>query len=229
MSDLKTLQDTLITEFGKRGIENRLIPKSILGSLNPNFELRPYQEKAFKLFATYWHESFDGKPRSNHQLLFHMATGSGKTLIMAGLIAYLYEQGYRDFLFFVNSGNIINKTRDNFLNINSSKYLFDDHIEISGKRVSINEVVSFQSSNKDDINIVFTTTQGLHMSLNTPRENSITYDDFEGRKIVLISDEAHHINADTKKGNPTQTEMFEKYHGKALSKEYSSQISIMCY
>jgi len=56
------------------------------------------------------------KPRQNHQLLMHMATGSGKTMMMAGLIAYLYAKGYRKFLFFVNSTNIINKTRDNFLN-----------------------------------------------------------------------------------------------------------------
>ena len=49
-------------------------------------------------------------------LLFNMATGSGKTLIMAGLILYLYEKGYRNFLFFVNSTNIIEKTKDNFLN-----------------------------------------------------------------------------------------------------------------
>ena len=37
------------------------------------------------------------------------------------------------------------------------------------------------------------------MALNVPRENSLTYDDFEDQKIVLISDEAHHINADTKR------------------------------
>jgi type III restriction enzyme len=54
-----------------------------------------------------------------------MATGSGKTLMMAGLILYLYEKGYRNFLFFVNSNNIIDKTRDNFLNDISIKYLFN--------------------------------------------------------------------------------------------------------
>ncbi|MDA0062985.1 DEAD/DEAH box helicase family protein [Brachyspira hyodysenteriae] len=31
--------------------------------------------------------------------MFNMATGSGKTLIMASLILYLYEKGYRNFLF----------------------------------------------------------------------------------------------------------------------------------
>ncbi|MBF0488072.1 MAG: DEAD/DEAH box helicase family protein, partial [Nitrospirae bacterium] len=38
----------------------------------------------------------------------------------------------------------------------------------------------------------------------------LTYDDFENQKIVLISDEAHHINASTKKGEkPTQDDLFE--------------------
>lgn len=210
MADVKTLSQVLIEELGKRTIEGTKLPDSITGNLNPAFPMRPYQERAFKFFLNYWEEAFDGKPRQNHQLLFHMATGSGKTLMMAGLISYLYEKGYRNFLFFVNNSNIIEKTRDNFLNLGSKKYLFADTISFGDKRVAIREVDNFQSVNADDINIVFSTIQGLHMALNNPRENSLTYDDFEDQKIVLISDEAHHINADTKKGKEVdQDELFE--------------------
>ena len=46
----------------------------------------------------------------------------------------------------------------------------------------------------------------MHTKLNTPRENSITYEDFEDKKIVLISDEAHHINVETKKGKLSKSE-----------------------
>jgi type III restriction enzyme len=210
MADVKTLSQVLIEELGKRTIEGTKLPDSIIGNLNPNFPVRPYQERAFKFFMNYWEEAFDGKPRQNHQLLFHMATGSGKTLMMAGLISYLYEKGYRNFLFFVNNSNIIEKTRDNFLNSVSKKYLFADTISFGDKRVAIREVDNFQSVNADDINIVFSTIQGLHMTLNEPKENSLTYDDFEDQKIALISDEAHHINADTKKGKEVdQDELFE--------------------
>ena len=208
--ETKTLHQTLIEELGKRTIEKTAIPLAITNNLNPAFNIRPYQTRAFQFYLNYWHEIFDGKPRHNHQLLFHMATGSGKTLIMAGTILHLYQQGYRNFLFFVNSTNIIDKTRDNFLNDLSGKYLFASQISIGDKRITIRDVGNFQSSNADDINIVFTTIQGLHLALNTPRENALTYDDFENQKIVMISDEAHHINADTKKGQkPTQEEMFE--------------------
>ena len=209
MSEVKPLYELLQLELGKKNIEKTALPNCIMGNLNPVFPMRPYQQKAFQFFLNYWQEAFDGKPRQNHQLLFHMATGSGKTLMMAGLILYLYEQGFRNFLFFVNSTNIINKTRDNFLNAQSGKYLFAESVSFGDKRVTVREVENFQATNQNDINIVFSTIQGLHMSLNTPRENSLTYDDFEDQKIVLISDEAHHINADTKKGQPTQDEMFE--------------------
>ena len=209
MSEVKPLYELLQLELGKKNIENTALPNCIAGNLNPTFPMRPYQQKAFQFFLNYWQEAFDGKPRQNHQLLFHMATGSGKTLMMAGLILYLYEQGFRNFLFFVNSTNIINKTRDNFLNAQSGKYLFAEGVSFGDKRVTVREVENFQAANQDDINIVFSTIQGLHMSLNMPRENGLTYDDFEDQKIVLISDEAHHINADTKKGQPTQDEMFE--------------------
>lgn len=205
----KELHQVLTEELGKRNIEATTVPMAITANVNPLFPIRDYQLDAFKYFLNYWNESFEGKPRQNHHLLFHMATGSGKTLIMAGVIAYLYEQGYRNFLFFVNSRNIVDKTRDNFLNKSSRKYLFADTISIGEKRVNIRESESFQSTNDDEINIVFETIQGLHIGLNTPRENSITFDDFEGKKIVLISDEAHHINADTKKGNVDQGELIE--------------------
>ncbi|WP_136419541.1 DEAD/DEAH box helicase family protein [Herbaspirillum sp. ST 5-3] len=210
MVEKKTLFQVLIEELGKRTIEGTKLPESITGNLNPGFPMRPYQERAFKFFVNYWQEAFDGKPRKNHQLLFHMATGSGKTLMMAGLISYLYEKGYRNFLFFVNNSNIIEKTRDNFLNATSKKYLFSDTISFGDRRVAVKEVDNFQGANDDDINIVFSTIQGLHMALNMPRENSLTYEDFEDQKIVLISDEAHHINADTKKGKEVdQDELFE--------------------
>ena len=101
MSDIKPLSQLLIEELGKRKIENTPLPIVLSSNLNPKFPIRPYQEKAFQYLVNYFEESFDGKPRQNHQLLFHMATGSGKTLIMAGTILYLYKLGYRNFLFFV--------------------------------------------------------------------------------------------------------------------------------
>jgi type III restriction enzyme len=197
-----------ITAFKELGQALPEIPVFIKNNLNPSFKLRPYQEEAFSRFLFYYNnQTIRQKPS---QLLFHMATGSGKTLIMAGLILYLYEQGYRNFLFFVNSTNIINKTRDNFLNPASIKYLFSESINITGKQIEAKEVDNFQVTNEENISIVFTTIQGLHSRLNTPRENELTYDDFFDKKIVLISDEAHHINADTKKKNDLTKELFEE-------------------
>ena len=129
-----------------------------------------------------------------------MATGSGKTLIMAGLILYLYEKGYRNFLFFVNSNNIIEKTKDNFLNPLSSKYLFNETLHFESIRAAVNPVPNFEGVNENDINICFTTIQQLHIDLNTQKENGLTYEDFKDKKIVLLADEAHHINTSTKAG-----------------------------
>ena len=142
------------------------VTKGMKDNLNPLFQLRLYQIEAFSRFIYYFNSStYRQKPT---QLLFHMATGSGKTLIMAGTILYLYEQGYRNFIFFVNSTNIINKTRDNFLNFLSSKYLFSENITFGEKQIKIKEVENFQAVNQEDINIVFSTIQALHIRLNTP-------------------------------------------------------------
>lgn len=161
--------------------------------------LRPYQEECFRNFLMYIANDFDGKQARPH-LLFHMATGSGKTLMMAGAMLYLYEQGYRNFLFFVDSTNIVEKTKDNFLNGASNKYLFAPQIVVNGNRVEIRKVDNFQGANNDCINLCLTTMQGLHIDLNSERENALTYDDFSDQPVVLISDEAHHMNAATRRG-----------------------------
>ena len=123
-----------------------------------------------------------------YQVLFHMATGSGKTLIMAGLMLYLYKQCYRNFLFFVNLTNILDKTRENFLNAESAKYLFANDINIGGESIRINAVENFQASAANAINICFETTQELHTKMFAPRENVMTFNDFEDKKIILILD-----------------------------------------
>ena len=193
----KKLQERLTEEFGKRYLDRIELPQYFYTSLSR--KLRPYQDECFRYFTTFIGETFDWKPLRPH-LLFHMATGSGKTLVMAGAMLYLYEQGYRNFLFFVDSTNIVEKTRDNFLNPASDKYLFSQKIEINGKQVEINEVENFQGANPDCINFCLTTIQGLHTTLNNPRENSVTIDDFAEQKVVLIADEAHHINSETRDG-----------------------------
>ena len=119
---------------------------------------------------------------------------------MAGLILYLYEKGYRNFLFFVNSNNIIEKTKDNFLNPLSFKYLFNEPIHFGSIRVAVTPVPNFEGVNENDVNICFTTIQQLHIDLNTQKENALTYEDFKDKKIVLLADEAHHINTSTKAG-----------------------------
>jgi len=96
---LHTLQENLREEYGRKTIEERTELPTYFGQcLNSTFKLRPYQELCFKYFINYWENDFQGK-EMRPQLLFHMATGSGKTLVMAGLMLYLFEKGYRNFLF----------------------------------------------------------------------------------------------------------------------------------
>lgn len=183
--------------FGKRNINEKEVDEVIINNLHDRFKLRYYQEEAFKIFQVLFEDGTEFK-KFPLSLLFHMATGSGKTLIMAGLILYLYKNGYNNFLFFVNTTDIIEKTKDNFLNKSSIKYLFNEKIVINNKNINIKEVVNFEGTNPNDINICFTTIQKLHSDLNTEKENSITYEEFKNKKIVLISDESHHIQTKTK-------------------------------
>ncbi len=188
-------------------ITKELIPDAVIDNLNPAFPMRDYQFRALSRFEYYWEKRRQQGYKSTH-LMFQLATGAGKTLLMAANILSLYSKGYRNFLFFVNSDNIIEKTKQNFLARGSSKYLFNDFIEIDGQRVYINHVSNFSEENPTDINIIFKSIQELHSIFTTDaKENDLTIEDFKMDKIVLLSDESHHINAEIKKKPSTDEEI----------------------
>ena len=176
------------------GVDKPHISSSITNNLK--YSLRPYQKEALENFICYMQMHKKYKDLPNKHLLFHMATGSGKTNIIASSILYLYERGYRDFIFFVNTNNIITKTVENLVNTNSNKYLFNSKIFINNQQITVNQIVdNFSISKKNDINIHFTTIHKLHGDLELiTKENAITYNDFKDKKIVLIADEAHHLD-----------------------------------
>ena len=122
MSDF--LHDILSNPFVEKNIATIPVPTSISDNIKKGFGERAYQQQAFKRFIFFNNEDFQDKQNKPYHLLYNMATGSGKTTILKWFETHLYEQGYRNFLFFVNSTNIINKTKDNFLNSSASKYLF---------------------------------------------------------------------------------------------------------
>lgn len=190
-------------------------------SQNLAHDLRDYQKQGL---GRYFHYFKQNNSQREH-LLFNMATGSGKTMMMAALIIEKFKQGERNFIFLVNNKNIVMKTRDNFLNSTSSKYLFTNRIMIDNQLVSIREVEDFSSSSKDNINIIFKTIQKLHEDLNTPRENGLSYEQFEDLSVVILADEAHHLNAglgaDENKDNNSWTKTIE------LIQEKSKKSSVL--
>ena len=202
------------------------IPEIITKGLSKKIILREYQIEAFKSFLVYYENDKLKKNKQVHTL-FHMATGSGKTVIMAGLILYLYTKGYRKFLFFVNQTNILEKTIENFTNPLSSKYLFNDVIEYLDNKINIKKVDNFSDNKTEDIEILFTTIQKLHIDLFEAKENSLTYDDFENNRIVFISDESHHVNSLTKKTTKNEEESNRKWEYSVMNALIQNKNNIM--
>ena len=218
----------------ERAIKNNLmhlnkIPDYVLNNLSSRFEIRDYQEEAIRYAITYLESNMHNKLNEQIQLLFHMATGSGKTYVMAAMILYMYKMGYRNFIFFVNQGNIVEKTKENFLNKNFNKYLFNSNIVIDGQFVEIKSVENFQDYNKNAINIKFTTIQKLHQDLIENKENKTTLNEFENIKVIMFADEAHHINADTKNKLTKDEEIEKESWEKSVRKVLNSNIENMLF
>lgn len=163
-------------------------------SHNLSKDLRPYQEEAM------WNFNYTQKiEQSINHVLFNIATGGGKTLVMASCILYLFHEfGYQNFLFFANTDAIVKKTNDNLLNVASEKYLFVRSIIIDNQNIQIKQVEQFpRVPDKNTIYLVLTSIQKLHIDLNNPRENGLCYEDLQESPIVILADEAHHYNAQT--------------------------------
>ncbi|WP_311198629.1 DEAD/DEAH box helicase family protein [Jeotgalibaca sp. MA1X17-3] len=206
MQRTEILHKQIETLFSSAFTEVPEIPDYITDNLM--HPLRPYQLQALRQYI-FTQEQKMADVTHNH-LLFHMATGSGKTMVLAATILYLFkEKNQQNVIFFVNSDAIIKKTEDNLLNAASSKYLFTpEGIIIDGCRISIQLVSVFPSfPDKDTIYLKLTTIQKLHHDLTNPRENSLTYEALEDRSLVLLADEAHHINASTKRKNKKLTKV----------------------
>lgn len=138
----------------------------------------------------------DIKNRPTH-LLFNMATGAGKTMMIAALILYYFEKGYRHFLFFFNKNNIVYKTENNFIDPTHPKFLFTEKILQGDTVIPIRKVETF-SQYSDGIEIKFTSIQKLYNDIHTERENQTTLADLHELNLVILGDEAHHLNAQTK-------------------------------
>ena len=98
-------------DFDRLGLfsENYEIPNYIKDNLKD--QLRPYQDEALR-YLHYAQSNQEADVRYKH-LLFNMATGAGKTMVMAGAILYMFkEYGYQNFIFFVHTDAIIQKTKE---------------------------------------------------------------------------------------------------------------------
>ena len=174
--------------------ENWDIPDYITNNLAHT--LRPYQDKAL---SNYRYTQTQIKPNPQH-VLFNMATGSGKTDLMAALILYLYhDQGYTNFLFIVNTNSVLMKTKDNLINTDSDKYLFQDKIEIDGQYITIQEVNRYpRIKQANTVYLKLATVQTVSNDLFTVKENTMGLIDYEQDPVAILADEAHHYSASTK-------------------------------
>ncbi|WP_229765182.1 DEAD/DEAH box helicase family protein [Helicobacter pylori] len=175
-------------------------------------ELRNYQKQAIHNYL----EKRQSNPFQKH-FMFEMATGSGKTLVMAGLILECYKQGYQNFIFFVNSTSILEKTKLNFTDSVSSKYLFSENININDENTEIKSINNLNESQTSAINIYFSTIQGLFSLFTKAKENAISIEDLKDQKLVFLADEAHHLNTETKK-KLSDAESSEKHNWESVVK-----------
>jgi type III restriction enzyme len=191
------LYEKIASEVGKQTLKKIELPAYLAANLK--HDLFDWQKEALQYFLAYENPEHGFKKEgSATHLMFNMATGTGKTLVMAALLLHYYKQGYRHVLFFVNTNNIVGKTEANLMEASHPKYLFKDRIVINDETIILNKVEVF-SNDPQGMEIKFTTIQQLYNDVHLEKENQTTLDDLHQFKLLMLADEAHHLNADTNK------------------------------
>lgn len=182
-------------------VDDYEIPDFITSNISRT--LRPYQELALKSFIFLYEKD---RSKAKH-LLFNMATGTGKTLVMACAVLYLYSKGYRNFIFLVHQVQIEMQAKKNFTDPKFEKYYFNPKgVKFNGRKVQVQEINNLHDSSDNAINFMFFSTSLLYNRLKEDRENGLTMEDFENNNIVIIADEAHRLNVDTRSKKKTDQE-----------------------
>lgn len=177
-----------------------------------NYQINALQNFHYALNYKNWDWNFDesAEPDADllniRQFMFWMATGSGKTDVMAALILYLYkERGFQNFVFTTTLTSVLEKTKDNLGNQTSDKYLFKQSVWIEGKRVKVRLVRTVpEAPEPNTINILIANVSKIANALKPEniRESigdvQLSPSDFQDKKFVVLADEAHHFNAETK-------------------------------
>ncbi len=218
----KTKIKTTLSDFLFNQIENNsayqlweqsfIVPEYITDNLSKT--LRDYQIKALKHFI--WLYEND-RVKAKH-LLFNMATGTGKTLVMASVVLYLYAQGYRNFLFLVHQIQIKDQAIKNFTDYKFDKYLFNPKgVRINGRNVSIKAVSNITDSDHNAINFLFFSTSLLYNRLTEDKENGLTAQDFVNNNVVILADEAHRLNVDTRSKKKSDIEEVRNWETAVIS------------
>jgi len=193
------------------------------------FDFRYYQKQALAILDIFWNAPEDYYPPKKDAIeevdghnipfyCFEMATGSGKTLLMAANVLYLLNKGIKDIFIIVKGKTIYDKTIREF-DINNKKSIFNKAMDYKYNLI-IGENYQNRSSNYDenaDFNLfVFNIekffeksgqTGGKTMRVTKPWEESVWRDaqgytislvDFlKQKKIAIITDEAHHYQNKT--------------------------------
>jgi len=224
--DEQNLQQLIESEIGHKNISRIVLPEYITSNLK--HDLWYWQKEALQYFLAYDDPEYEYEKPANEptHLMFNMATGTGKTMLMAALILYYYKKGHRHFIFFVNQNNIVDKTENNFINKQHNKYEFKQNIVIDDKTINIKKVERFDDS--QDIQIKFTSIHKLHNDVYLAKENSVTLDELQKQDLIMFGDEAHHLNASTMKNGQTElelpTELKENASEKDIEKSWEDTV-----
>ena len=122
------LHEIFNNPFAKRALAHVDLPNWVTDNLKPEFGQRPYQIEAFKRYIYLDQEDLEEKAKKALPLALQYGNRKRKNFDNGRFDVAPVSKRLSQLFVFVNSNNIIQKTKDNFLNPQALKYLFNNKI-----------------------------------------------------------------------------------------------------
>src|SRR5581483_10970531 len=158
-----------------------LFKQTILDNISKKLELRQPNKEAVQVFLTHYYQAKN--QNSGPECILSVATGVGKTYIMAAILNYLAEVEKITNFLIVAPGKIIREKTINNFSLNKPNSLVDKLTIKPPHIIDIKNFHTIKTEDKNSVKLFIFTVQSLTQSKGKTARKTSNYDEVLGQSL----------------------------------------------
>src|SRR3954470_11237478 len=179
-----------------------MINQTTLDNISKKLELRQPNQQAVQAFLNHYYQTKNQNSEKLAEYILSVATGVGKTYIMAAILNYLAQAEKKTNFLIVAPGKIIREKTINNFSLNKPNSLVDKLTIKTPHIIDIKNFHTAKTTDKNSVKLFIFTIQSLTQARGKTARKTSNYDELLGQSLrdhlsklddlVIFADE-HHI------------------------------------